>query len=557
MALEPRQQSKWDSLQDSGKSHIDKILSGKSTETDLQALSQLLSQQHELAGQIFDQGVEDAVQTANTIVKKLDDERIAQGKKPLTEKAQDRVFQKTFKDVMAQAVEDILGQVHDEFETQSRDIRDRVNDALTRIRDFQQKQPARSPDPGEITAGPAQRSMLDRMMGRGQRQDRQETGGRRSLMDRVFNRREDPNDRRRSTVFQAIKEATTGARDKISALYRRVSGRGSDGDEEKRATVWMRKLRSIFDPFKKIGSRIKGAAGGIAGLLGKIGLPLMAALMNPKLIESITDAVQKHLNFDQISKYVDNMWEEAKKMGSSALESMVDKIKAFFGQGKEKPKAAAAKKVDPLTQNTKTGALPKEITAKAAAAELPRREAQLEAAKLKLSQAKSAYAKSPTDANKRLVDTAQNTVNLLTMRVTQFKDRASEQKTEVTTPATSTASPSGEVSKEQANIAGSSTPNGEVPRAATTPTAEVPRQTSPVTPNQVRENSSAGPRSTEIVGETPKYTPGKSFDPEAKKIEEAKRKADKGSGIAQIGMGSFGFDSNDSAMNILNLGMLT
>lgn len=575
-ARNQRNQRKWDNLQDSGQSHIDKILAGTSTEADLAALSNLLRQQHELAGQIFDQGVEDAVETANTIVKKIDADRVAQGKKALTDRAQDRIFQRTFKDVMSQAVDDILGQVHDEFENQSNDVRKKVEDALERIRDFRPQQPDRAPAPGEVIVTPAQRTLLDRMMRRGQRPESQE-GGRRSLMDRVLNRQRDPDARRRSTVLQVIKEAAVSAKDKISSLYDRVRGsRANDGDEEKRATIWMRKLRGMFDPFKNAGSKLKNGMGGMAGLLSKIGLPLMAALMNPKLIESITDAVQKHLNFDQISKYVETIWADAKEMGSSALDTVVDKIKAFLGIGKDKPKPAPAstKPVDPLKQNTNTGVLDRKVTPSIASAELPRRQADLEAAKLRLSSAKAAYEKNPNAANKKVLDSAQQTVNLLTMRVTQFKARAAEQKTTVSAPVQSskgseisppqtmpTAATGGsqEVSKEQAQKAASNAPSNEIatPSKSSTAMPDTTQQTSPVTPNMVKNASSAGPSKTEVVGDLPKYTPGKTIDPDVQVTEEMKRKAEKGSATAQIGMGSFGFDSPDSAMNILNLGMLT
>jgi len=356
-------------------------------------------------------------------------------------------------------------------------------------------------------------------------------------MDRVFNRRS-PEDRQRSSVMQIIKDTAVSAKDKITSLYDRVRSR-DDGDEEKRASIWLRKLRGMFDPFKR-GGRVREGAGKVASLLGKIGVPLMAALMNPKLLESISDAVQKHLSFDQISKYVTDMWEEAKGRGSTARDAVADKGKAFCGGKEKKPKPVAK----PAAAKTVTGELPRAITPAAAAAEIPRRQAQLEQARTKLAQAKAVYARSPTEANKRSLDAAQNTYNLLSMRVTQFKARAGE------------APP--EVSKETATLAVSPTPAGEVPNTVSPSSANVStQQTSPVTPSVVRDLSSVNPQSTEVVGENPRLTPGKAVDPEPKQTEEARIAASKAGAIAQIGMGSFGFDSGDSAMNILNLGMLS
>jgi hypothetical protein len=567
--LKPKDQKKWDSLQDQGQSHIDKILSGKSTEADLSALSAILNEQHELAGQIFDQGVEDAVQTTNAIVRKIDEERQAQGKKPLSEKAQDRLFEKTFKDVMASAIEDILGQVHDEFENQSKEIRNKVTEALERIRNLPQERVERAPAPGEVAATPEQRSLMERFI-QAHGQAPESGTERRSLMDRMLRRRT-TEDQQRRTMIQVIKDAATTAKDKVSALYDRIRGRNNDDDEDKKAGIWMRRLKSIFEPFKKGLSKAKAGGGKLANIIKLLGGPLLAALMNPKLIESITDAVSQYLNFDQISKYVDNMWTEAKKMGSDALDAVVEKVKAFFGGG-DKKKATVPKpetKVDPLKQNTQTGPLPKEITPAEAKADLPRRESQLEAAKVSLERAKAAYKSNPTPANKKAVEDAQNTVNMLTLKVTQFKQRAGEQKTEAVAPTTAAEVPASatvpaqttpaEVSKAEAQAAVSGAAPGEIakPSPSTSPSAaDNAVQTAPISPSQVLSNSSAAPR-TEVIGDMPKYVPGKAIEPRQAEEAQTADQSKGGAALAQIGMGSFGFDSNDSAMNILNLGMLT
>jgi hypothetical protein len=559
MALEPREQRKWDSLQDQGQSHIDRILAGKSTEADLAALSRLLAEQHELAGQIFDQGVEDAVQTANAIVQKMDEERQAKGKRALSEKAQNRLFEKTFRDVMSAAVEDILGQVHDEFEGQSRDIRNKVNEALDRIRNFTPQQPERQPAPGEVMAAREQRSLLDRLM-RSNRPANEAVGEeRRSLLDRMLGRRRgDAESSERRTVLQVIREAATSAKDKISALYDRVRGRNDDNDEERRATIWMRKLRAIFDPLKSAASKMKKGAGWVGNLLNSIGKPLLFALMSPKLLESISDAVSKYLSFDQISSYVNTMWEDSKKLGSDALDTVVDKVKSFFGFSKDKGKNAspAAKTASPSLSAARPVAstsLRKDITAADAQRELPRRKQQLEAAQREYEAAQAAYKANPTDANKKRLDQAKTSLDRAQVYMVQFTERANEGKT-VTAPAVTA-----EVPKEQAKAAVAGTAPGEV--AAPTPmvptAADIPQQTSPVAPSAVFNRSSASPKATEVIGDMPKYTLGKAIESTDQQDLDTQKEADKAAAIAQIGIGSFGFDSNDSSMNILNLGMLS
>lgn len=561
MALKAREQRKWDSLQDIGQSHIDKILSASGTEADLTALSNILNEQHELAGQIFDQGVEDAVTTANAIVKRMDDERVAKGKKAMSDKMQDRMFQRTLKDVLATSIEDILGQIHDEFETQEKRSRERVADALSRIRSLPGERPGsgRQPAEGEVTVTREQRDLLDRFTDSQERRPEPgEDPERRTLTERILGRRRDQEDRERRTVLQVIREAATSAKDKISALYDRVRGRSGDDDEEKRATVWMRKLRAIFDPIRRGANKVKNGAGKLAGMIGMLGKPLLAALMSPQLIESITDAVSKYLNFDQISNFVTSMWEESKKMGSDALDAVVNKIKSFFGSdSKDKKTTTEIKKTkaDPLTApKPKSGPLDKRITPADAARDLPRRESQLDAAKRALTAAETAYKANPSAANAKAVEGAKQSVIRAQLMVDQFKGRASEGTT--VTPSTA------EVSKAAAAAAVTTAAPGEIPKPTNPTSADAADggakpQTSPVSPSAVLGSSSASPTRTEVVGDMPKYTPGKAVEDQTTKDVESEKNATQRGATAQVGMGSFGFESTDSSMNILNLGMLT
>ena len=96
-----------------------------------------------------------------------------------------------------------------------------------------------------------------------------------------------------------------------------------------------------------------------------------------------------------------------------------------------------------------------------------------------------------------------------------------------------------------------STPGGsdvELPKSMSTTIAAAP--------SAVMAASSVAMPQTMVTADLPQFTPGRTFEP-PKSAEELTTSRDSGATAkAQIGIGSFGFDSNDSALNILNLGML-
>lgn len=574
--LTPRDQTKWDNLQNQAGAAIDNILAGKGSDRDFKELSKILNEQHQLAGQIFDQGVTDAETTAATIVDAMNSRRIAEGKRPLTQKAFDRIFTSTLQQVMGQAIEDILGQVHDEFENQDEEIRRSLDAAMERIRNFtahpqNQNQPQATPQQQanerrmsrrrptdqlpEQNQEPAPRSLLDRFLQQPVGPQGSQ-GGRRSLLDRVLGRNRQAQEGQRTSLLTAIREAATSAKDKVKAVYNKMRGNGEE-DEDKKASIWTRKLKAIFDPFSKAYGKVKKAGSKIGNILGMIGKPLLLALMNPQLIKSITDAVSEYLNFDSISKFISNTWESTKKLGVESIDWVIDKVKGFFGFGKDKKEeeakaraaaAAPAKpRIDPLKLNVRTGDLPKSISPSMAASELPRREAQLQAAQTNLTAAKAAYAKNPTAANNKAVADAQNTVNLLTMKVSQFKQRADETKTAGSDPSSATSFVSA--------VPGTQAQNIEAQRGATAPNTTSSAPVADV-PSVMTSTTSVAPPKTTVVADTPKWVPGKAYEPPMEKEGLDVSAAEPKAATSQIGMGSFGFDSNDSALNILNLGMV-
>lgn len=554
MTLNSRNQSKWDSLQDAGQTHIDRVLAGRGTKEDIDAISKLLADQHELAGQIFEQGVEDAVRTANQVVNNLERQRVESGKRSLTDRAQERLFNRAFQDVMSQAIDDILGQVHDEFEAQDQAIRDRVESALERIRAL--------PAPQQQAPQDGPRRPADRLLGtQVTHEEVPDEPQSRSLMDRVLTRQEQA-DAQRTEVMQMIRDTAGSIRDRVTSLYERFSRSNEDSDEEKRAAIWMRRLKAMFSPFGRAWSKTKAGASKAQDLLEMIGKPLMLAVMNPQLIQTITDEVSKILNFDNISKFVDSTWEETKKIGTDSLDWIIDKVKSLlgFGSKKEKPATRTDTVAKAAQASQKVTELPKEISPAEAKAKLPVQQSGLTQAQKQLEVATARYKASPTAANKKAVDEAQMSVNYWQSRVTMYGARAQQatklagadldQASRMVSPTTAVApntTAANEVSAGQASSA--------VQQA--TEVSSVPASTTTANPAQILSRSNAAVPATQVIGDMPRYVPGKAYDSPEKQQEE-KAAAEKGkAAIAQIGLGSFGFDSVDPALNILNLGMIS
>lgn len=523
--ISSQDQSKWDSLQDAGSASIDKILAGKGSPDDVATLARLVAEQHDLAGQIFEQGVQDAEQTADTIVDALNKKRIDSGKKPLSGRAHERVYKVTLQQVMSQAIEDILGSIKDQFEEQEANVRKKVGPIFERLHRMTRRGQT---EPQEEAPTPARESFLKRLMRRravDPPQPRQP-----SLYDRFKKKAGDT----RTAVVQSAKAGLDKTKDLLANVWARVRAPRSEDSEEKRSSIWLRKLKAMFDPFKKGASAAKKGAGFIGGLLGMLAKPLLLALMSPQLIKTITDAVSKYLNFDSISSFVSQTWEDTKAIGSDLITWIVDKVGSFFGQKKGPTRAEATSGVAKAAQ-----ILPS-TTPEQARSALPAIQQKIEGAKKRLASSEKRYAANPTESNKKDVEDARQMLSIFQNQLVQYQTRSTEP------PKTM-----GSTMLQPKSVAGD-------PTTATLPGGDAPSITTNVmaaTPSQVAASSSASPRTT-VSTEMPQLKEGKAIDvPPLPESEEQKSQRQKAA-TAQIGLGSFGYGTADDSLNILNLGMI-
>lgn len=137
-----REKQKWEKIQATGSKTIDAMLKGAATPEDLKSLSRLVAEQHSMAGRIFDEGVASAEKTADAIIDKMNADRIAVGKPPLTQKAHERTFRRTFQEVLSASTEDILGTIKDMLEEgfvdQQETTKKLIDDAFVRLRNLTQ-----------------------------------------------------------------------------------------------------------------------------------------------------------------------------------------------------------------------------------------------------------------------------------------------------------------------------------------------------------------------------------------------------------------------------------
>lgn len=541
MALDPRAQSRWDALQASNSATIEKILQGTASPTDIQALSRIIAQQNALAGRVFDDAIAGAEATADTIIDNLNQERIAGGKRPLTQKAQERLFKATLQRVMREASEDILGAVHDQLEEQRHDIEDHIDDAIDRTRRDQEGGNRQSLSQRLASLTQHVRNLGNRIGGstrEGIRRISNLGGGPRDDEAGPGPDDRSPDSRRGISTF--IRSSLTAMKTAVVEGWRSINRRSDDDDEDARATTWLRKLKGFFgnvrDRTANVASKTKSILEKIFGPIGKV---LLLALTNPQLIQTITAAISKYLNFDSISDFVAQTWKDIKTGGSDIIDWVINKVKEIFGfSSSEKKKAAAnspntvAGKAAIATSVARDSQIPNTTTLTDARAAIPEIESKIKATTAALGRAKERLAKDPSDNNK--ISVRNNTIRLQILQG-QLANYRKVLGGTTSKPADTVTKATGAQSGTDTSVAGPGATAGGTPAAA-----------SPVS-------------STQAVGTFPQFKDGISFDlPKdtdlTKDANKAGTDAMPSGGI--ISLKSFGFQSGDDTLNLLNMGMI-
>ncbi len=582
-----REQSKWDKLQSTNAASIDKVLKGVASPADIKAIANVLSQQSDLAAKVFEDGISSAEATADAIIDKLNSDRIGSGKKPLTQKAQDRLFKSTYQKVLQAQSDDIIASVKDyldeKFSDQD-DVQDeRIESAFKRITSEAKARQQNPPEPrhengivnqissltrtlttnAPITSADAKpnsivaglRTMVDDYKKKKAMRANPETTmesvmshyGVKSAADVEAAVRANPagNSSVDTQVTKAL-SANDALRKKAQDEWDRIDSKRNteEGDEDKKSETWLRKVKSMFggDTKKK-----KGGDEGSTGWIGMLGKALLLTLMNPQLISTIADGISKYLNFETISKFISDSLETVKNAGSEVLNWIIDKVKGFFAGDKKAaiPKTAADHAVIAASVN-KESQIPKDTTVAAAKNAIPEIQHKIEATKVALAKAQKWSASEPTsDDAKVSVSRNQQRLAILQGQLANYQSVAAGK------PATAGQQPAA-VSTLAPAPAQAPAGSASVPKTSATSPAATGAAPASVTAN-------AGPTKTTVTAaDMPRYKEGITLEDDNKTASQTGGGGSVGGGqsTSTVSMNSFGFNSGNDSMNLINVGAL-
>lgn len=450
--------SKWAQIQNQGETSLDKLLTGRALSTDIKALSTLITKQHALAGKIFDEGIAGVEATADTILDKMNRERIELGKRPLTPKAHERILRQTFQKVLMNEASDIIGAVHDHIDEKFDDFaesqQDLLDSAFEKVRKlpgttepvspysvWRPREPSQSQVPVQGIENepkaesyflqkfdslvalvrqigdeiPKMSTHLQQVMTK-ERPTQFDTG-RNSILghlrkdqtaedkikpkqeqqplteesqkpqqswlsrvkERVLGEQKEDNFKSLEealkaygvhtdkTVVQQVKQANKldpelakhnsiedqiqdaldaneKLRNRANKEWKRIEG---DEDDDKKSNTWLRKLKNFVGLGKK-----KGRDDEKSSFLGNLAKLLILAVASPELIRTISDGVSKYLNFDTISSFIETSWKTIKETGGNILDWIIEQVSNRFSSPTPPPTPASeAAKLDHLTKS--------------------------------------------------------------------------------------------------------------------------------------------------------------------------------------------------------------
>jgi|SRR5471030_2202877 len=582
-----QEQKKWDQIQKAASMPIDKMLQGDATPDDLDKLAQIVEAQNELAGKAFKEGIASAEATADAIVDKLNQDRIATGKRPLTNKAQDRIFKQTFQKVLQASTEDILGAVQDRLDEQEENDGERHTEVMSALNKVKSPEPTpakekEEPVDSDEVAEKVSRSISDRFKAFKEKAKEvaKSTGhGVQAFSRNALNAVKHP---KASTqvIGGFIKSAVGDMRDSVVNGWQQLTKKkdtDKDDDEDKKSETWLRKVRSFFgDKFGAVKSKAKKAGGLLKSIFGPIGKVLLLALTNPQLITTVTQAVSKYLNFESIETFLAATWKEVKDGGGAVVEWIIDKVKETWNPNYKNavPKTAADNKVIDASV-AKNSAIPVNTTVAEAKAAIPDIEDKIKATQRTLATAQADVRKDPSDKNKYAVSVRTQRLHILQGQLANYQAVANGSTKTIGTSlstgggtTTMGASPSATATPSLAQVAsteqgppvptdnkpGSTKPGTSMSGPTSTTTLQGPSPAAVLASSSVPANATT--TKTEVISAKPAvYKEGVTVQPPAPATTESKPRPATGTTPGVMSLGSFGFSSGDDTLNILNMGL--
>ena len=341
-----KEKAKWAKIQSQAASGLDAILKAPDA-------NEAMQKYEALAKTIFDEGIKNAESTADTILDKMNQERIDKGKKPLSEKAQERMFNVTLKSVLEESLPDILHNIEDTLsdlgESPDRSAFDRVRDVVNTVGDDTKKQDWA-------------KKLYDGFF----QEDRDTTKPKTSVVSKLLAKDRDANNddedlvkpkhkhtrekieaHRKAKARRKTKKPRTWI-DKLYALLARPEKEPED--EDVKAKSWLRQFTTTFGKFKALTTDPKSR---LSKYVRWAKLAAMLLPFAPGIIKTIGDGLMKYCNWDSITGFLKDTWSTVQTWGSDGVDWVIDKIKSFFGSdSKSDKKETTYSKAKALTGNT-------------------------------------------------------------------------------------------------------------------------------------------------------------------------------------------------------------
>lgn len=566
---------KWASLQKSVTTSLDKLITGVATPTDVKQMSALISQQSALAGQLFAASVANVQHTAQKRASRVN---LSKADSDSDKKDSDNVF----REMLASQSLDILGSIRQLFSQQERESHiDQAFDTVRERRRIADTEKFSRP-PRDVSGNVTLIKRIKQVEGtdKAAGQQRRSAASKQSVADKVQSltqkRDEPPAERVQShTVVastsqaRAVNEQTsvdrvdstpqqkqvqqaltdnTLLRTRAQIEWDRFNQRehGEDQQEDKRSSNWMRKLKLLMGNRKE--KRKNADDGSGSGMWSMLAKTLLLALLHPQLLKTIGDTVAKYLNFDSISTFLADQWENVKSGGAKVVDYIVGKVKSFFSGPTAEEKTAAvpssSNKASIISNVARDSVIGADVTKERATRMAPLIQKQIDGAQKDLIQAKADVAKNPSQDNKIKLSHKTQRLLILQGQLASYQARANGQ----AQPAPNTTAISATINALPEDA--------KPPAAAQTKISSAAVPKGP-TPQQVSE--AALPATTKIeFDDMPKFSPGQAFNDPNDEVAQQSSSGSGGSGgsFTPININSFGFNSGDDQLNLLNMGLI-
>lgn len=567
---------KWASLQKSVMVSLDKLSTGVATPADVKQMSMLIGQQSQMAGQLFAAAVTNIHANASRQVTTAAPVNLSKGDSTINKITVNNAdgspvdVTKTFREQLAAQSLDIIGSIRQLFMQQERESH--IDQAFDTVRERRRTQSHGqfSKPPRDISGNVTLIKRIKQVEGTDAAagQQRRLEASKPSVADKVHSLTQ----KRDEAALNRVQTQTTVAstsqptqvkqaladnaslRTRAQTEWDRFNQRqqSEDQHEDKRSSGWMRKLKLLMGS-KKDKSKTDG--GGGSGMWSLLGKTLLLALLNPQLLKTIGDTVAQYLNFDSITKFLGEQWDNVKDGGGKVVDYIIAKVKGFFSGPTAEEKTAAvpssANKSIIMSNVARDSAIDPSVTKERATRMAPLIQKQIDGAEVNLKKAQAAYDKDPSQDNKIKLSHSTQRLLILKGQLASYQARAAGK----AQPKADTAAISAAISAlpEDAKPA---TAVASSAKAAPSSTMTAPVVPAGPTPQQIKD--AAIPSSTAIdFDDVPQFAPGQAFtDMNNDEVASQSSGGSSGGSYTPITIQSFGFQSGDDQLNLLNMELI-